>query len=63
MSMFEKIDLTKLLNDRCTCRSFKPNPIPRDVMNYLYDMACSAPSSGGFQRISIIEIQENECSC
>lgn len=60
MSMFEKIDLTKLLNDRCTCRSFKPNPIPRDVMNYLYDMACSAPSSGGFQRISIIEIQENE---
>ena len=58
--MAERIDFEKLLKDRRTCRSFKPDPIPEDVMARLYDAACSAPSAGGFQRISIIEITEPE---
>ena len=58
--MAERIDLEKLLKDRRTCRSFKPDPISEDVMTRLYDAACSAPSAGGFQRISIIEITEPE---
>lgn len=56
--MAERIDFYKLLKDRRTCRSFKPDPIPEEVMARLYDAACSAPSAGGFQRISIIEIAE-----
>lgn len=56
--MAERINFYKLLKDRRTCRSFKPDPIPEEVMARLYDAACSAPSAGGFQRISIIEIAE-----
>lgn len=56
--MAEQIDLYKLLKDRRTCRSFKPDPIPQEVMARLYEAACSAPSAGGFQRISIIEITD-----
>ena len=58
--MAEQIDLYKLLKDRRTCRSFKPDPIPQEVMARLYEAACSAPSAGGFQRISIVEIADQE---
>ncbi len=51
-------DFTKLLTNRRTCRSYKADPIPEDVMHRLYNAACSAPSAGGFQRITIIEIKE-----
>lgn len=58
--MAEQIDLYKLLKGRRTCRSFKSDPIPEEVMNRLYGAACSAPSAGGFQRISIVEIADQE---
>lgn len=58
--MTEHVDLYRLLKDRRTCRSFKPDPIPQEVMVRLYEAACSAPSAGGFQRISIVEIADQE---
>lgn len=58
--MPKQIDLAKLMKDRRTCRSFMPDPIPEDIMECLYRAACSAPSAGGFQRISIIEITKPE---
>jgi FMN reductase [NAD(P)H] len=53
-------DLFEILEERVTCRSFEDRDIPERVMEQLYGAACSSASSGGFQRVSIIEVREAE---
>ena len=47
-----------ILKKRATCRSFLADEIPEDIMSQLLEAVVSAPSSGGFQRVSIIVVRE-----
>lgn len=51
-------DIFDLLASRATCRNFSSDPIAPETLEKLYTCACSAPSGGGFQNISIIEVTE-----
>lgn len=46
----------QIIDERASCRSFKQQAIPNDVLNQLLLQACKAPSAGGFQNYSIIKI-------
>jgi nitroreductase len=47
-----------ILKKRATCRNFLADEIPEDIMSQLLEAVVSAPSSGGFQRVSIIVVRE-----
>lgn len=51
-------DIFEILSRRATCRNFRPDPIPDDVMEKLLGAACSSASAGGFQRISVILVRD-----
>lgn len=51
-------DLYTLIDQRATCRSYKPDPISPQVLNRILEAGCKSPSSGGFQAISIIKITD-----
>ena len=51
-------DLYELIEKRATCRAYKPDPIPDDVLNRVLEAGCKSPSCGGFQSISIIKITD-----
>ncbi len=53
-------DLSALLEKRATCRSFRPDPIPEDVMEKLIAAACTSASAGGFQRMSVVVVRSPE---
>lgn len=53
-------DLTAMLEKRATCRSFHPNPISEEVMEKLLAAACTSPSAGGFQRVSVVVVRSPE---
>ncbi len=48
-----------VIAQRRTCRAYKNEPVSDEVMRRLYEAAASAPSSGGFQRIAIIEVRDD----
>jgi nitroreductase len=54
----EDRDILDIFKKRVTCRGFLFNQIPEEVMTQLLDVASSAPSSGGFQRVSIIIVRD-----
>ena len=43
---------------RATCRYYRPEPIPEEVLNRVLEAGCKSPSSGGFQNISIIKVTD-----
>lgn len=47
-----------VLETRATCRNFLPDLIEEPVLEQMYSAAASAPSGGGFQNISIIEVSD-----
>ncbi|HWQ58704.1 MAG TPA: nitroreductase family protein, partial [Clostridia bacterium] len=49
-------DLFAVLKKRATCRNFRPDPIPDEVMERLLEAACTSASSGGFQRVSVVVV-------
>ena len=51
-------DLYELIEKRATCRAYKPDGIPDDVLNRVLEAGCKSPSGGGFQSISIIKITD-----
>lgn len=51
-------EIYDLIRGRATCRSYKPDPIPDEVLNRVLEAGCQSPSSGGFQAISIIKITD-----
>ena len=51
-------DIFTLIGQRATCRSFKSDPIPEEVMECLLEAGCKSPSSCGFQSISIIKVTD-----
>lgn len=53
-------DLYDLINNRVSCRSFLEKEIPEDVINKILNAACKSPSSGGFQKYSIIKVKKYE---
>ena len=48
----------ELIARRATCRAYRPEPIPEEVLNRVLEAGCKSPSSGGFQNISIIKITD-----
>lgn len=55
-----KTDFYDLIEKRASCRSFKPDPIPGDVLERILAAACRSPSGGGFQSVSIVVIDDAE---
>ncbi|MGI5962693.1 MAG: nitroreductase family protein [Lawsonibacter sp.] len=53
-------DLYSLIDQRSTCRAYKPDPIDPQVLNRVLAAGCKSPSSGGFQAISIVKITDAE---
>ena len=51
-------ELYDLIRGRATCRSYRPDPIPGEVLDRVLEAGCRSPSSGGFQAISIIKITD-----
>lgn len=51
-------DIYELIGRRATCRAYKPDPIPDDVLSRVLEAGCKSPSGGGFQSISIIRITD-----
>lgn len=51
-------DILEILRRRASCRSFRPDPIPDDVMEKLFHAACASASCGGFQNISVICVRD-----
>jgi len=51
-------DIYELIEKRATCRAYKPEPIPDDVLNRVLEAGCKSPSGGGFQSICIIKITD-----
>lgn len=53
-------NIYEIINNRSSCRSFTGEEITEDVLQRILDAACKAPSGGGFQTYSIIQIKNNE---
>jgi FMN reductase [NAD(P)H] len=53
-------ELYNLINNRASCRSFLEKEIPDEVINKILNAACKSPSSGGFQKYSIIKVKKDE---
>jgi len=51
-------DVYDLIARRATCRAYKPDPIPDEILNRVLEAGCKSPSGGGFQSISIIKITD-----
>lgn len=56
----EYSNMFDILKKRATCRNFRIDPIPNEAMEKLLDAACLSASSGGFQRISIITVRDEQ---
>jgi nitroreductase len=50
----------RLLLERASCRNFKDNKIPEDVMALVLDAGVHTPSGGNLQPYSIIKIERSE---
>ena len=53
-------DIYRLVAERATCRSYRPDSIPEDVLSRVLEAGCKSPSGGGFQALSIIKITDGE---
>lgn len=51
-------DIYRLVRERASCRSYRPDPIPKDVLDRVLAAGCESPSSGGFQTLSIIKVTD-----
>lgn len=51
-------DIYRLVEERATCRSYRPEPIPDEVLGRVLEAGCKSPSGGGFQALSIIRITD-----
>lgn len=49
-----------IMNNRSSCRSFTDKDVNDETLNKILNVACNAPSSGGFQNYSIIKIRNVE---
>ena len=53
-------DVYRLIAERATCRSYRPDPIPGEILSRILEAGCKSPSGGGFQALSIIKITDPE---
>lgn len=53
-------DIYRLIAERATCRSYRPEPIPDEILNRVLEAGCQSPSGGGFQTLSIIKVTDPE---
>ena len=51
-------DLYDLIEARGSCRSFRTDPIPDEVMARILEATAKSPSGGGFQAISIVKVTD-----
>lgn len=51
-------EIYNLIARRATCRAYRPEPIPQEVLDRVLEAGCKSPSSGGFQNISIIQVTD-----
>lgn len=49
-------DIYRLVQERTSCRAYRPDDIPADVLTRVLEAGCLAPSGGGFQALSIIRV-------
>ena len=49
----------RLLLERASCRTYKPDAVPDDVLDLVLKAGVSAPSAGNLQPFSIIKVRED----
>mgnify|MGYP000995260426 CR=1 FL=1 len=49
-----------IMNNRSSCRSFTDKEVTDETLDKILNVACKAPSSGGFQTYSIIKIRNEK---
>ena len=54
------MELSNVLNDRCSIRSFKEQTVPRDLLVQLIEAACQAPTASNLQAWRFIIVDEPE---
>ncbi len=52
--------LYDLIDQRATCRAFRSDPIPEEVLARVLAAGCKSPSAGGFQTLSIVKVTDPE---
>lgn len=52
--------IEQIMNERASCRSFSDQSVSDELVEKLVNIACKAPSGGGFQNYSIIKIRNAE---
>lgn len=52
--------MRNIVRRRATCRNYRADSISQDVMDRLIEAACTSPSTGGFQRISVVIIKDEK---
>ena len=55
-------NLFDIINNRYSCRSFLDKTIEEETVQHLLELACKAPSAGGFQNYSIIKVDKASVS-
>lgn len=53
-----KDGIYRLVEERASCRSYLPDPIPDEVLDRVLAAGCKSPSGGGFQTLSIIKVTD-----
>lgn len=53
-------DVVRVLRERASCRSFREDPIPPDVLRTVLEAGIQAPTGGNLQPYSIIQIENPE---
>lgn len=51
-------DFYGLVRRRASCRGYRPEEIPAEVLDRVLDAGCRSPSGGGFQALSIIKVTD-----
>ena len=53
-------ELLELMEERCTCRAFKEDPIPDDCIQRILEVARWAPSGSNMQPWDILVVRDQE---
>lgn len=54
----KKMELFEAIKGRRSIRTFKPDPIPDDVLNKILETACWAPSAGNMQSWEFVVVKD-----
>lgn len=53
-------EVTKVIEKRCSIRFFKAEPVPRDIVSRLLELACRAPNAGNIQPWLFVVVYNQE---